>query len=392
MVIRAEVPSTATTRTVYVGDRRRRPSDTLRDSSQAPKDRPVILLRGCHPVSLVAAGANALRPISWKLEQLTGPVAIGANLLPKGSTAATLLTNLRGLFAVRATQRSADDKHEDVVSWHVLFADVEVTSATHTDNQNVLLEMKDEYVTVQGGVSYAIRARIQHVEGVVGASLAALQVSTIQNWVDVGARSRGCYSVGEKPPTLDLLEPIPPGGGPYNDGDEGHPDTFPFDSCVEVTREGPAVTIETDDVPGSSFPTFLSMDGLRILKRAEVSSPKYAQCCKGLHGVTHFVTAVAARSADAPNSFVVYKLLRWRLSATAVFSVIRERLILGEPRPAIDALHVGEQTLSPPVDASEAGVEIYGPEATGEWADRQVPTLNDYERQQHPAAARAATS
>jgi hypothetical protein len=75
-----------------------------------------------------------------------------------------------------------------------------------------------------------------------------------------------------------------------------------------------------------------------------------------------------------------------------VFSVIRSELRLEDPRPVIEAVHVSEQTLSPPIDAREAGIETYGPEATGEWADIRVPALSDYERAAHPAAARAATS
>jgi hypothetical protein len=387
MVIQASVESTKTTRAGYVGSRTPLPNTTLRDSTQTSQDNPVLLIRGCRPIALTLAGTASTHNVDWQVERVgIGFPVIGMQVLPKGRTGATLLTNLRGLHVVRATQKTADSKGMQSALWHVTFADVETLDFDARDNRGLSLELtgQGKYVQAMGGVSYKIRAGINHVDGNASSRV---HVSTIQNWVDIDARSRGCYGLGVAAPNVDLLEPVPPGGGPYNDGEEDH-QSWPFDRCVKVEREGPAVTIKTSDVPGSSFPCFVSKDWSMIFYPNSLPPlTKYIHFCKGMHGTTHFVIAVAARSEDAPNTFVVCKLLRWRFTVNAQFRV-EDNKLTPTMNPVLEAVHMSEQTLSPPVDAREAGIEIYGPQATGEGHEDAEPTLEDYSRQAHVATGR----
>jgi hypothetical protein len=103
-----------------------------------------------------------------------------------------------------------------------------------------------------------------------------------------------------------------------------------------------------------------------------------------MKGSDDFVIAVAARSYDAPNSFVAFKLLRWKLSIDCTFLAPGPMSQAGThlvPTTGLgpSAVHVAEETLSPPVDVRSAGMEIYGPEATGEWGDEKPPVPADFE-------------
>jgi hypothetical protein len=387
MTIKAAVESTATTRAGYVGGRTRRPGANLRDSDQATRDKPVVLVRGCRPVALTLTGINADSTIEWRLEQLGGMLAIGNNLLSIGRSAATLLTNLKGLFVVVATQKFKAVKPPETAKWHVLFADVEMVRFSHMDNQGLDLDLdsKGNYVAASGGVAYEIHARINPIDGALAGWMDDIEVSTIQCWTEMGARARGCYSIGTNPPAFDLLEPLPdPSGiGPYNDGEEGH-ESFPFDRCVKVERQGAAITIATDDVPSSSFPARLDKGATKILERKDVTVPgRFLNLCKGIHGDTHFVIALAACSRQAPTTFVAVKLLRWRFSVRAEFKIADDGSFFKNGTPLVEAVHVSELTLSPPVDAREAGIEVYGPHATGEGDEDRDVALNEYTRQPH---------
>jgi hypothetical protein len=394
MEIHAEIESTETLRSGYIGSRSRKPKVQLRGSNATTADKPVVLIRGCRPVELKLVAYNGTAPTpNWEL--FSGIQRLnGQSLLMEGRYAAKLNTNLKGLYCVKVTQRAvAGGGKEDVAEWYVRFADVSVQSVTHQENQTVRLNFVDENVTCIGGVSYTI---VAHIDGGDPQELDKVYVATIQNWQGGDGRIGGIY--GEVTETLqfqklvakkktqmgDLKELQPRCAGPYNDSDELK-EEWPFDASPKVTRHGNAVTIVTSDVPQSYVPAFISPDHARFYTLSEMKTtpPPPTYRCLGMRGSSDFVIAIAAKSYDAPGVYVAFKLLRWKLSIACAFSPVTstwkdgEKLIPQGNGPV--AVHVGEQTLDPPRDVREAGIETYGPEATGEWGAKNPPGPSDYE-------------
>jgi hypothetical protein len=396
MEIHAEIESTETLRPGYIGSRSRKPKVQLRGSNATTADKPVVLIRGCRPVALKLIAYNEAVPTAPKWELFSGIERLNdQSLFLEGRYAAKLNTNLKGLYCVKVSQQAVTGREDDA-KWYVRFADVSVQSVAHQENQSLSLVFADENVNCTGGVSYTI---VAHIDGGEAQELDKVYVATIQNWQGGDGRIGGIYAEVEdkllsgklvtrmKKQMGELKGVQPACGGPYNDSDEDKA-VWPFDASPKVTRHGNAVTIVTGDVPTTFVPAFISPDRVRFYTlfqmKAAPLTPTYR--CIGMKGSEDFVIAIAAMSEDAPGIYVAFKLLRWNLSITCAFSPATSTWKDGEELIPTQgqgpkALHLGEQNLVPSRDVREAGIETYGPEATGDWGGEEgtPPGPSDFE-------------
>jgi hypothetical protein len=90
--------------------------------------------------------------------------------------------------------------------------------------------------------------------------------------------------------------------------------------------------------------------------------------CAGMKGSHDFVIAVAARSTDAPNSFVAFKLLWWKLFIDCIFEAPAPTRLRATLRRS------AAQGFAPFMLRRKRS----GPEATGDWGDETPPAPTDY--------------
>jgi hypothetical protein len=150
--------------------------------------------------------------------------------------------------------------------------------------------------------------------------------------------------------------------------DETH---YPF--CQAGSADGRMRTITLSDSPGSAFYLFLNPN--RSPRQADRDAYGSYWTLRAIKGGNKFLTAVAARTKDAPFTFVVFYLVEWDFDIDVDF----RRNAPGtdfDGRTVHDLLLPGgtgvrgilRETTELPMarDARDAGIEIYGPAAVPE--------------------------
>jgi hypothetical protein len=389
MRITAKVPNTKTLRGSYVGSLKQLDSYiTLREGTTA--ENPVYLIAGCEGLELGADASGA----EFSLHALAPgrQEDRSRHLLRVGAGVEVLRTReLVGLHRVTATPRAGAGA--GTAHWFVCFAKVEVIDPPDFDSNRGGYSFIDN--SLAAGARGVLTAKVR-VEAGLAANYGRIHTGFIQNFIDTENRTFGRYEWGEArnapiDPRRTMLEPLPDATAPYVDSerDDDWRDTssgsaFPFVGTPVTGEAGPVREVKVDDSPAGTFPLFLDrqLGVLPVEYGGGVQRARNNWLLRGVGGQNKFLVGLSARTADAPRTFLTFRLTSWRMKANLSF-------VPASRRPGFKGYYASPQLLapgsfglvctevlsdravSPPLDARMAGLEVYGPNAAPD--DELIP-------------------
>jgi hypothetical protein len=280
-----------------------RPNDTLRASSSKDEslssNPPVILVRGCHDVTLGSVTTPPNEPVSWSIKPNENSEAAPTLTPTDGGRSAILKTDKAGSFSVIGELGSCK------VVWNVVFVWVKVDTATAT----ITKRKKFADAGSSGGwcsfnsgsfsagnYGWEGQVKLQVLGGGTDQKLGIdkVRIKVLQNGIT--DTLSGQYDGGGT-----VLE-VPKGGVPVVDATDGSQPFISNPTAGKVTpNSGTERTWWSGDSPAGAFATTHQNTGKPL---------------KSISGVNAFETMVASVSDDAPNSIVAHAKTAW----TADFS------------------------------------------------------------------------
>jgi type VI secretion system secreted protein VgrG len=345
--ITAKVPGTKGKRDAT----KKRPDDTLTASSSSSEslsaNAPVVLVRGCHEVTLGSVTTPPNQPVSWSIKPNENSESAPTLTPTDGGKSATLKTDKAGSFSVIGELGACK------VVWNVVFAWVKVDVSTSTITKRKKFadsgfdpdscNFKSGAFSA-GNYAWEGKVKLQVLGGGKDQKLGIdkVKIKILQNGITDSLT--GNYDGGGT-----CLE-IPPDGTPILDANDGSQVFVYLSTSGKVTpNSGTDRTWWTGDSPAGSF-----------LKDHHNSGKPL----KSISGVNAFDTAVASVSDDAPNSILVHAEAKWTadfsgsVAANGTYTPTTAA-VTGDSKFALISDATGGQ------DACDAGFETFEPRFNG---------------------------
>lgn len=370
ITITVEVPSTATLRNAYF-NAARRPSTsiTVQKNGHGPgsEAEPLVVIQGSPALRLQAAGAPANHRIWW-------------SLVPHGSTRSALVGP-----RLQRTEGPANQLSTNAVGDYVVSVGYYVPGAQTTIERTRLflrfvsgtlsIDSYDEdnapeptlqgatRVTFIGWFSFEATVRLS-------SSAALVRVGVIQNITEdamhelygVYSCRSGGFGIQEK----RLFEAYPAQTCPFVDCSED----LPFYDITTRGAAGLVRTLELMDGPGLVTPS--SYDPRN--SNSAVFDPRACRLT-GAGGCNSFRSAIVAVSRHLPTTYMVLGWLDWELVLNHKVVLVPDKSRFGlriakhETTGREGTFFLAQRVLRLPKEACAAGIETYGPTATGEEED-----------------------
>ncbi|GEM_PF-5757034 len=427
VIIDVVIPSTASKRNP--GQRRTDATYTVTKNGHGVGSRgdPLVVVRGSRPLRLSATVSRS-QPIWWSVTPVnpTGLGPVLPQLSHREGNLNYLSTDAVGLFVVSAgfVRVGPPTLHEPELERTTLYVHFVSASVAfdqiQDDNTTEVTLAACGAITVLGSFEFRATANVNCGGPNLDAIANKVKIKVIQNVrmgepvyflgalyrrekpgtrsqsnpraaprMVIGSRSAQASSaqpVQQQSPSMVpavqyeegwLLEAVPPAQSPYVDcSDESHVPFYKVSSNNKATVR----IIEFSDAPGlTTPPCYIRQDPNSIWDAKDVQElvrSRDGYMLRQVKGTIWFRAAVVAVSEHCPNIYLVLGWIDWTLSMDRDIAVEFDKgsttwgmkLVCGVDRMK-SVTRLDPQILPRPIDALEAGLETFGPIATGEEED-----------------------